>query len=364
MNDQRGRRVVGIVDVAKEAGVAPSTVSRAFRDPDRVNPATIEVIRQAAVRLGYEHRSYRRRAGRSSGIISLVVKNVSEAEELLRGAQDEAFLTGRAVSVIESTRTSQWENSFIEEVSNGSCGVLVASDRLNDAQLQRLASLVPLVVLNRPVPGVASVMPDAVGGARQVLALLKSNGHHAVTYVSAQGWDWADRTRWDALRTIGRSMGMAMRVVGPFSPSVDGGGQAAMALRGPSCPSAVVTYNEQMAAGMVTRMTAESVDVPGRLSVVAFDDSSISSVVSPNLTAVRLPRARIGALGVRVLLALSSNGYTSMSAFTPEDVAALCLPDGTTAVGAGEIIGSNMLCVATTLFIRDSVAPAWRGDAR
>ena len=357
--DQRSRPAVGIVDVAREAGVAPSTVSRAFRDPDRVNPATIEVIRQAAARLGYEHRSYRRRSERSAGIVSLVVKSVAEAGDLLRGAQDEAFLTGRAVSVIESTRTAQWENSFIEEIANGSYGVLVASDRLDETQLQRLASLVPLVVLNRPVPGVASVMPNATAGARQGLALLKSNGHRAVTYVSAQGQDWADRSRWEALRMIGESMGMEMRIIGPFSPSISGGGQAAMALRGPSCPSAVVTYNEQMAAGLVTRMTAESVPVPGRLSVIAFDDSSISTVVSPNLTAVRMPRTQIGAIGVRVLLGLASTGRTSMATFVPEDVAALCLPDDTSMSSADKIIETNMLRVSTSLFIRDSVAPPY-----
>lgn len=348
-------REVRLVDVAADAGVAPSTVSRAFRNPDRVNPATLAVIRESAERLGYVHRPYRRRIGKTAGVISLVVKDTAASSSLLRGAQDEAYASGLAISVIESNRTGQWETSFTEEISETSRGVLIASDRVDAPRLAKLARRVPLVALNRPVHGVSSVVPYAFSGVHQALALLMSNRHSEVVYVSGPD-SWADRSRWHAVESVAKSRGMAVRRVGPFESSAEGGGQAARMLQGPSCPSAVISYNDVIAAGMIAQFARDGVNVPGDVSLITFDDSPLASMMMPPLTSIVIPRERIGAIGVRTLLRMNSMGLYSLSSFGVDDLAALHLDAST----VRSFEDPDMLALPTSLIIRESVGPARR----
>ncbi|MBW3088274.1 LacI family DNA-binding transcriptional regulator [Bifidobacterium sp. 82T24] len=365
-------RPVRLVDVAAEAGVSPSTVSRAFKNPDRVNPATVTQIRQAADRLGYVYRPYRKRPMRNSGIISLVVKDAAASSALLRGAQNEAYASGLAISVIESNRGGQWEVSFVEEVAETSRGILIASDRMDDERLAHLARRVPLVVLNRPVDGVSSIVPDACSGAAQAVSLLASNRHAAVVYVSGPE-SWADRSRLHAVRAAARSLGLTVRRIGPVDSSAQGGEQAARmmldhgigrhdgwsaghsvdGLRDDgSMPTAVIAYNDTIAAGMTAWLEQAGVRVPDDLSVIAFDDSPIAAVVRPQLTAITIPRAQIGAVGVRALLRMSESGLYALNTFGADDMATLRLPEG------HATIGGNVLALPTALLVRGSVGPA------
>src|SRR5215217_6558064 len=94
MTNQSPRWRVGqaptIYDVARECGVAPSTVSRAFSRPGRVNAVTAERIRQTAARLGYRTNPIARAlpTGRTS-MIGLVVPDVTNPVyfEVIRGAE-------------------------------------------------------------------------------------------------------------------------------------------------------------------------------------------------------------------------------------------------------------------------------------
>ncbi|WP_163200578.1 MULTISPECIES: LacI family DNA-binding transcriptional regulator [Bifidobacterium] len=347
---------VRLVDVAAEAGVSPSTVSRAFKNPDRVNPATVAQIRQAADRLGYVYRPYRKRPMRSSGIISLVVKDAAESSALLRGAQNEAYASGLAISVIESNRGSQWEVSFVEEIAETSRGVLIASDRMDADRIAHLARRVPMVVLNRPSEAVSSIVPNVAAGTRQALSLLASNRHTDVAYVSGPD-SWADRSRLHAVRSIGRSMGLTVHRIGPVESSAQGGEQAARALaahgRETGGPTAVIAYNDAMAAGMMAWFSQNGVRVPDDISVIAFDDSPISAVVRPQLTTIAIPRAQIGAVGVRALLRMSETGLYALDSFGDADMAALRLPDGCAPAGDGDVIA-----LPTSLLVRESVGPA------
>ncbi|PJM72383.1 hypothetical protein CS006_09590 [Bifidobacterium primatium] len=364
----RSSQPVRLVDVATAAGVSPSTVSRAFKNPDRVNPATVAQIRQAADRLGYVYRPYRKRPMKNSGIISLVVKDAAESSALLRGAQNEAYASGLAISVIESNRGSQWEVSFVEEIAETSKGILIASDRMDADRIAHLARRVPMVVLNRPSESVSSIVPNVAVGTRQALSLLASNRHSEVAYVSGPD-SWADRSRLHAVRALGQSMGLTVHHIGPVDSSAQGGEQAARTLFGRGIagagpadvaafagrPTGVIAYNDAIAAGMMAWLSQNGVRVPDDVSVIAFDDSPISTVVRPQLTTVTIPRAQIGAVGVRALLRMSETGLYALDSFGDADMAALRLPDGCAPAGDGDVIA-----LPTSLLVRGSVGPAAR----
>lgn len=66
--------------------------------------------------------------------------------------------------------------------------------------------------------------------------------------------------------------------------------------------TAIITYNDLIAVGIVLRFTADGVNVPGDVSVIGFDNTLIAPVVTPPITSIRIPRAQLGQVAVRHLL--------------------------------------------------------------
>ena len=86
------RRDVGdrptIYDVAREAGVAASTVSRAYARPGRVSAETARAIFAAAERLGYRATTITGSPGRPTGAVALTVSDITNPfyGEIIKGA--------------------------------------------------------------------------------------------------------------------------------------------------------------------------------------------------------------------------------------------------------------------------------------
>ena len=98
------------------------------------------------------------------------------------------------------------------------------------------------------------------------------------------------------MHDIGNRMGFKVNQIGPVHPTVEGGYQAALALEGGDT-TAIITYNDLIAVGIVLRFTADGVNVPGDVSVIGFDNTLIAPVVMPPITSIRIPRAQLGQVG-------------------------------------------------------------------
>ncbi|PWG65926.1 LacI family DNA-binding transcriptional regulator [Bifidobacterium callitrichidarum] len=360
---------VRLSDVADAAGVAISTVSRVFSNPGRVNFQTVEHVRAVAAELGYRPNPRHRNAGAGEaeaanvanleangggssqrpgsgtagetlsandstaiqssqpqqshatatpqgngkraaaggGIIALVVKDTADgvSSQILKGAQVTAMESDSAVGIIETGQSQPRTQQMLNHLKGKVNGIILASDAPGIDFIRNYAKQVPLVVLNRPVDGVPSVVPDPRIGVVRALSLLRRNHHTAVTYVAGPGASWANQSRWSCLHDIGQRMGFRMNQIGPVHATVEGGYQAALALEG-SQPTAVITYNDLIAAGIVLRLTADGVRVPEDVSVIGFDNTLIAPVVTPPITSIRIPRAQLGQTAVRLLLGRDS----------------------------------------------------------
>ena len=89
------------------------------------------------------------------------------------------------------------------------------------------------------------------------------------------------------MHDIGNRMGFKVNQIGPVHPTVEGGYQAELALEGGDT-TAIITYNDLIAVGIVLRFTADGVNVPGDVSVIGFDNTLIAPVVMPPITSIRL----------------------------------------------------------------------------
>jgi LacI family transcriptional regulator len=294
-----------IYDVARVAGVAPSTVSRALAKPGRVSFKTAEHVRRVAEELGY--RASRRDVPMSehgSGVVALIVSDIANPVfvGMIRGAEREAVRHGLTLAMVETQESEQVERDGIERLVPRVDGLILTSSRLPDTAIRSLAKRVPVVVLNRVVGEVFSVVSDTVRATRNAIEHLIDMGHDSVCYLAGPEASFADGARWRGLREAGLGLDLQVRRLGPFLPTIRGGvGAAQEWLARPT--TAVVAYNDLMAIGFMQAATAAGRRVPADVSVIGFDNIRDGSLVEPPLTTIAAPLVSLGSTAVRYLTA-------------------------------------------------------------
>jgi DNA-binding LacI/PurR family transcriptional regulator len=295
---------VTIKDVARAAGVSPATVSRALSAPERVSPDARERVRRAVASLGYApNRAARGLITGRTGNLGLVVPDLANPffAGVVKGVQARARDAGYSVFVADSDEDPSVETDLVRNLSKQVDGILLCSARMTDDELRATAGETRLVVLNRRVDDIPAVTFDGLGGMRQAVAHLTALGHRRIAYVGGPRTSWSHRSRLDGLRTAIAGTGAEMVDIGSVQPHFSGGVAAADLVLAAGA-TAVIAYNDVVALGLISRFTARSVDVPGRISVVGFDDIAMSAMAHPPLTTVALPIALSGRTGVDLLL--------------------------------------------------------------
>ncbi len=299
-------RLPTIYDVARAAGVASSTVSRAFSRPGRVNFETAERIRQVAAELGYRTNPLARAlpTGRTS-MIALVISDVTNPfyNEIIRGAQSAAAEAGYTMLLADAQESGLVEREALERAVSTVEGVVLATSRMSDSSIRMTAKQRPVIVLNRAVTDVPSVITDNPRGARRAMEHLAELGHQRITYVAGPEASWADGMRWRSVREAAMELELHTRRLGPYPPTVAGGARAAADLAAQPT-SAVVAYNDLLAIGMIRALAGMGARVPGDVSVVGFDNIFAAELVTPPLTTVAAPLRAMGRTAVGNLLAI------------------------------------------------------------
>jgi LacI family repressor for deo operon, udp, cdd, tsx, nupC, and nupG len=306
--DVPARTSVTIYDVARHAGVAPSTVSRAFARPGLVNSETAARIRAAAVELGYRsHPLARALTTSKSRMLALMISDVTNPfyAELIRGAQIAASAADYTVVLTDARESAVLEREALERVLPMVEGFVIGSSRMSDSTLQIIAKQRPMVVLNRHLVGVPSVVTDNARGMRRAVEHLGELGHQHITYVAGPEASWVDGMRWRALREAAHELHLHTRRVGPVAPTAEGGRTAALGLLDDP-PTAVIAYNDLVAIGVMLAFTAAGIRVPQAVSVIGFDNILPAELVSPGLTTVAAPLRTLGTTAVKNVLAMIS----------------------------------------------------------
>lgn len=302
-------------DVATEACVSVSTVSRALSSPDMVSDSTRRAIEAAAQRLGYQLKSPAvLSSGRRHGSIGLLIPDLENPffGAICKAAQARARALGLWVYIADSDDDPSLEPEVVDSLAGRVDGVIMCWPRGEDSEIQKLAQITPMVLVNRDVPGIPSISFDNAGGLRYVMDHLIALGHRSIAYAGGPEASWANRQRRSAFREYGEARSdLTLIELGNFPPYFSGGvfaGDLAVA----SGATAVIAFDDIVALGLVERLRQRGVHVPADMSVAGFDNAAIAEYVWPNLTSVDFPRARIGRASVDLLL--SSRQVTSAPA--------------------------------------------------
>lgn len=307
------RNSVRLVDVARAAGVHPSTVSRVLHDSDRaaVRPETRERILDVARELRYHPnvlaRGLKTAATATFGMLVPSLRNPVYAD-IVRGAVAEAARRGYVIVLAEddSAVTEQAWDRLVEEGRID--GILVASAAPGNPILQLVAgSRVPYVFVNRRVPGSGRNVYMREGDAGRLAAEhLIGLGHVDLGQIAGPlGLDTASR-RAAGFSDAAVSAGLKLPAL-VEAPFEERGALEAMGrlLQSRTRPTGVYVSNLNQAIGALACVRRQGLRVPEDLSLVTYDDDPLAEFLEVPLTAIKMPlgelgRAAIGALAAQI----------------------------------------------------------------
>ena len=288
---QRNNRRPRLDDVAAAVGLSPASVSLVLRNAPGPSAQTRQRVLDAAARLGYRpDRTASLLARRRSRMIGVLMDvrstfHAAMVEDIHEAAEQHGYDL-----VLSTVTRSRDEQRAIETLIDSRCEALVLFGPV--APAKRLAELdrqLPVVAVGRRIPsaGVDVVRVADDEGVGLVVTHLTELGHRDITYVDG-GRDSIATDRRRGYERAMRRAGLADRVhVVPGDHTEEAGALAARALLdGGALPTAVVTFNDHCAVGLLGALSRAGIDVPGAVSLVGYDDSPLSRLAHVNLTTV------------------------------------------------------------------------------
>ncbi|MFP5346638.1 MAG: LacI family DNA-binding transcriptional regulator [Actinomycetes bacterium] len=285
------RQRLRLEDVAARVGLSAATVSLVLRNAPGPSGETRRRVLEAADELGYRpNRTASLLARRRTHLLGVVleVRNSFHAElvEDLQAVSEH----GDYELVLSTVTRTRDERRAVESLLDFRCEALILlGPEAPPARLAALGRQLPLIAVGRRVTadGVDVVRAADDEGVAQAVEYLASLGHQAIAYVDGgRGVIAGDRLR--GYRDATRRQGLAggRRIIAGDHTEESGVHAAATLLRERDLPTAVLTFNDRCALGLLDAFHRAGIDVPGSVSVVGYDDSPLARLAHVNLTTV------------------------------------------------------------------------------
>ena len=304
-----------ITDVAAEAGVHPSTVSRVLTGnaSGTIRPATRDRVLAAAERLGYRPSTLARGLRlRQTMTLGMLVPDITNPffSSIIKGAEDAARARGYNIILCNSEDDPEREAVCLHALREHQVdGLLIASSQMADATIDALREeSYPFVLLNRATRNVEdlAVVVDNHAASADAIGYLAALGHRRVGHVAGPGNTTTGVDRLAGYRAGVLEHGLVddpELTVEAAAFSIEAGYRALRTmLNGPARPTAVFAANDLIAIGMLQLLRDSGLMVPRALSIVGFNDIPLAGLLEPALTTVRVPQLEMGLAGVHLLI--------------------------------------------------------------
>ena len=302
---------VTIRDVASEANVSATTVSRVFNHPDLVSETTVERVRHIAGKMGYQPNATAQSLshGRTQAIgVVLPAPHGEFFSEVMRGIDEVAQAAGYYLLISSSHYSIEETKAALRVLRGRVDGMLVMTTHVEaPSMLDSHAPDVPIVFMNSNMGGSAYDAFDIgnQSGARTVVEHLISNGHRRIATITGptDSTDVQQRLAGfrEALAAGGLDPDAATHVYGDFTQASGyEAGQKILTLD--SLPDAVFACNDYMAIGAMAALQEQGVRVPDDIAMAGFDDIPSARYANPALTTVRVPVYDLGREAAKRLL--------------------------------------------------------------
>jgi len=310
-----------IYEVAQEAGVSITTVSRVLHGKATVSPKTREKVEEVIQRLNYKPSAIARGlTGMKTNTLGIILPKLTNPNYALvfNGAYEEGRKLGYAVSLFpwKSLYTNDY-NPALMLAERRLDGVIVNVEYLTPSdeemlcrELEELKRYMPVVLIGC-VPkffDFPAISYNHAECTREVVRYLVSLGHEKIALIGGVEAD-QDEFR----RDVGYLEGLSEAKI-PYTSSYrvycDATAEAGArvmeemldSLQPKYWPTAVIAVNDMVAAGIQSVASRHGLSIPGDLSLVGCDNLFYAAYNVPPLTSIDTRQQQLGASAVRMLV--------------------------------------------------------------
>jgi LacI family transcriptional regulator len=320
------KKRITISDIAHEAGVSKSTVSRILNGNIPVNQDKVDAVEAAIARLNYRPSSLARSLRtQKTQTVGLLINDIMNPfySALARGIEEEAILAGYSLILCNTNEDSKRELRYLRTLQDKHVdGVILGPVGDNVDYIANLSRHIPLIQVDRHIncDDIASVTVDNEQGAYQATRLLLDKGHRRIAVFT---WEQEIATMSQRLAGYQRAMGEAGLKPDPSDivrvPRVTQQDAAQIALEylqtNTSC-TAIFAFNNQLGLGVLIGSRRLNLNIPQDIALVVFDDLAAFQVTDPPITVVNQPAYEVGQEAMRQLLKLMNHDAD----FTPREM--------------------------------------------
>jgi DNA-binding LacI/PurR family transcriptional regulator len=304
---------VTIKDIAKAAGVSHPTVSRALNDHPGISTATRERIKKLAEEMGYVPNASARGLKTSrSRALGVIMRQIDDPfwSEVLDGVDSVLHPAGYSLFIASTHMERQREKDVVQAmVQRGVDGVILLAPQFSDEQCHMLKNYgLPMVMVNNEGAGECQylIYNDDEYGARLVTHYLIDLGHRRIAYLGNRMGGMTDTNRLAGFSAEMQAAGLPVRDeyiyhVPAGNPAGGREGAEYLMTLG-EFPTAIVCYNDFLAAGVYNLLLEKGLRIPGDVSVTGFDNISIAAYLTPPLTTLHQFKFEMGRGAAEMML--------------------------------------------------------------
>jgi LacI family transcriptional regulator, gluconate utilization system Gnt-I transcriptional repressor len=301
---------VTLIDVARVAGVAPMTVSRALNRPELVRSDTQRKVLEAVRKTGYVPNMLAGGlASSKSKLVAILLPTIANSifADTVQAMMDGLTSSGYQTLLGLTAYSREKEDALVEAIlGRRPDGIVLAGTSHSDATIERLTKArIPVVEIwdltDKPIDMVIGFSHEEVG--KQVAKHLLGKGYTKFGIVSVD--DPRGLRRCEALkRELSKHRaGKPLFEVLPAPATLEAGREGLSRLLKSGTPEVIVCSSDTLAQGVLAEAASRQLNVPRDLAVMGFGDLSTAAHVYPALSTVRVDGARIGTEAAKALLA-------------------------------------------------------------
>jgi LacI family gluconate utilization system Gnt-I transcriptional repressor len=296
-----------MVEVARQAGVAPVTVSRVFHEPDKVAPETRLRVEQVIRELGYVPNLIAQAlVAARTGIVAALIPTIDNSlhAEIVQAMNERCRAAGLHLLLGCTNFSVAEEEEMVRSFLARQPEAIYLTGTTHSAATRMMLTAAGLPVVEganlprEPIDMAAGYSSEDAAAA--MTRLLLETGRRRIAYVfSPIGANdrLADRRRGHLAALEGAGLAIETDL------SIAGGAAALRRLLERQVPiDAIFCSTDVLAVGVLLECLRRGLRVPDQLAVAGFDDLPLAAEIVPALTTVRVPRRRMGEEAARLIL--------------------------------------------------------------
>lgn len=297
-----------LADVARVAGVGLATASRVVNSGVHVSASSQKKVEAAVRKLGYlpNHAARILKGGRTKTLGLLMPSladpffaRCAEAAEMVARSHDSLLI----IAVSDNDPVLEMKNLAIL-MRHRPDGLLIVPSNATSRSLRQFAkaSPVPIVTVDRPLPGCPAVLTNSFEAARAATQHLIEHGRRRIVCLGAEPGLYTIQERLRGYTQAMNEAGLKPRI--DMTLKLDGIAvepllQAQMKLASP--PDAIFSLKNSATVAVFQALQRLKISIPADVALIGFDDFDLAETLRPALTVIRQPVEDIGRCAAEIL---------------------------------------------------------------